>query len=407
MNNLAKAQFTPTRVKILDGLCRLYTRPDSEYWWATFNYKRRPIRVSTKETDLKKAKLVARDWYMKKQAEVSQGFSPARKTKTFVAAAERALKEMDAEVKRGRYSQHYVDGMRRTLNVIKKTSVADVDIAEVNQQVWTATQKDLLKLNPKMSDRTLHQYRNIINVTLNYALKNGEVAQRPQFARERTGQTDATPRTWFTQDEYRKLQSALMDNIDYHVGLKSKWIEAAEELLDYVSFVAQTGLRIGEARNVRFCDVTIVDDKTEIYLEIRNIKGKRGDNGECKSFYAADISFRRCIKRHALTLENYKESTATIFKGYHRDMFREVLKKADLYRTKDRKPRKRDLMSLRHTYICFRLLDKAPIYDIAANCRTSVQMIQNHYARHLSVLQSTTINANTWEEDEETDEDEA
>jgi hypothetical protein len=51
-------------------------------------------------------------------------------------------------------------------------------------------------------------------------------------------------------------------------------------------------------------------------------------------------------------------------------------------------------MSLRHTYICFRLLQGVPVYDIAANCRTSVEMIQNHYARWLSPAQSKTINRN-------------
>jgi hypothetical protein len=36
--------------------------------------------------------------------------------------------------------------------------------------------------------------------------------------------------------------------------------------------------------------------------------------------------------------------------------------------------------SLRHTYICFRLIDRADIHPLAKNCRTSVEMIQKFYA---------------------------
>jgi hypothetical protein len=69
-------------------------------------------------------------------------------------------------------------------------------------------------------------------------------------------------------------------------------------------------------------------------------------------------------------------------------MFNAVLKAIKLKDTADRPPRKRDLMSLRHTYICMRLLNGVGVYEIANNCRTSVTMIENHYARWLSSVQS-------------------
>lgn len=253
--------------------------------------------------------------------------------------------------------------------------------------------RELLKQNPKRTEKTLHQYKNAVNVTLNEALRRHEIKQLPQFAKETKAKDTDTYRTWFPDVEFLELLRALVKNVEENQN--TRWKEAAEELQDYVTFVVNTGLRVGEARNVRFCDITIAEDKGGTYFEIRNIKGKRGENGECKSFYmrtAADSSFGRILKRHGLTLKNYKESTARLFKAYHRDMFREVLRKANLYWTKDRTPRKRDLMSLRHTYICQRLLNGANIYEVAVNCRTSTTMIHNHYARYLSVLQSKTIN---------------
>ena len=67
-------------------------------------------------------------------------------------------------------------------------------------------------------------------------------------------------------------------------------------------------------------------------------------------------------------------------------MFNAVLERIGLKFTADRPPLRRDLMSLRHTYICFRLMDRVGIWDIAANCRTSVAMIEAHYARWLNPL---------------------
>jgi hypothetical protein len=49
----------------------------------------------------------------------------------------------------------------------------------------------------------------------------------------------------------------------------------------------------------------------------------------------------------------------------------------------DRDEKPRTAYSLRHTYICMRLMEGADIYQIAKNCRTSVEMIEKHYAIHL------------------------
>jgi hypothetical protein len=49
--------------------------------------------------------------------------------------------------------------------------------------------------------------------------------------------------------------------------------------------------------------------------------------------------------------------------------------------------------SLRHTYICMRLMEGADIYQIAKNCRTSVEMIEKFYASHIkNTLDAAAIN---------------
>ena len=55
----------------------------------------------------------------------------------------------------------------------------------------------------------------------------------------------------------------------------------------------------------------------------------------------------------------------------------------------DRDGNRRTAYSLRHTYICFRLMEGADIYQIAKNCRTSVEMIEKHYAAHIKTALDT------------------
>ena len=59
----------------------------------------------------------------------------------------------------------------------------------------------------------------------------------------------------------------------------------------------------------------------------------------------------------------------------------------------DRHGKARTAYSLRHSYICFRLLEGADIYQVAKNCRTSVEMIEKHYAAHIkNMLDAGLIN---------------
>jgi len=80
-----------------------------------------------------------------------------------------------------------------------------------------------------------------------------------------------------------------------------------------------------------------------------------------------------------------------VFPGNHIELFNNLLERAKLKTDRDGKPR--TAYSLRQTYICMRLMEGADIYQIAKNCRTSVEMIEKHYAVHLkNTLEAAAIN---------------
>ena len=129
------------------------------------------------------------------------------------------------------------------------------------------------------------------------------------------------------------------------------------------------------------------EDTGETILEIE-VRGKRGV-GYCKSTAGAVIPFRRLKDR--LRLGAKPKPTEKLFPKGHREMFNIIINELNL--KFDREGSRRTSYSLRHTYICLRLMEGADIYQIAKNCRTSVEMIEKHYAAHLkNTLDASAIN---------------
>lgn len=149
--------------------------------------------------------------------------------------------------------------------------------------------------------------------------------------------------------------------------------------------MANTGLRPDEANRLEYRDVTVEEDEGSgeriLLIEVR---GKRGV-GYCKSTTGAVYPFERLLAR------NKPKPTDLVFPQDHKKQFNRALADCDL--KVDREGNRRSAYSLRHTYICLRLLEGADIYQVAKNCRTSVEMIEKHYAVHLkNTLDAKAIN---------------
>lgn len=376
----------PTKLALFDGRLHIFLRPQSQYWWCGFHHEGRYIRTSTRCADLAAAKAVALRWFYLRQIEIEGGTAPVPYSRSFAAAARRAVERYRARAERGERSGSYVAGLAKILERSVVPFLGRMAIDEVNQAAWYRYRQHLLSRR-SYTRSTLHQHKMAIRIVLVEAYKRGEITMVPQFKDDTVSARQATPRTWFEPREYVLLCLRARQNI--RALASTRWHRDAQELYDYIVFVANTGLRVGEARNVRFSDVDVIQDRIATwhgrprhYLLIRNIQGKRG-HGECKSYYGAYPAFLRILARRGMG-DGWQRSDEPLFLAHHRDMFRELLVRSGLRMTAHRPPRRRDLMSLRHTYICHRLLAGASVYDIAANCRTSVTMIEQHYARWLA-----------------------
>ncbi|WP_293881417.1 hypothetical protein [Sphingomonas sp.] len=190
-------------------------------------------------------------------------------------------------------------------------------------------------------------------------------------------------RAWFSPDEYKQLYKATGERAKN--PKKERWRTACEDFHDYVLFMVNSGLRPDEAKRVELRDVDIVVDgpRKEKTLHIA-VRGKRGV-GYCKTMPGAVLPFNRMKKRHDF------ESNELLFPKIQRELLNSLL--GELGMKYDREGNPRTSYSFRHTYICFRLMDGADIYQVAKNCRTSVEMIEKYYASHIkNMLDASAIN---------------
>ena len=378
--------------KIMGGKVHVYRRERSRYWQCSTFLDGRNWRTSTKEDSLSRAKDFAEDWYLGLRGKKVLG--QLKHEKTFKHAADQFLKEYEV-ITLGERSPIYVDNSKRRLKNYLIPFFGDKGLSEITagmvqeyrvfRQTNSVTRYNCKDENcePKEygapSRSTIHQEIVTLRQVLKTALRHGWLTHLPDMSTPYKTAGKITHRAWFSPDEYKRFYEATRRRAQKPPN--KRWKHTCEQLHDYVLFMANTGLRPDEAGRLQYRDVTIVEDEEseETILEIE-VRGKRGV-GYCKSMAGAVRPFERLVKR------NEPKPDDPIFPNFPRELFNTILEEENL--KFDREGQRRTAYSLRHTYICLRLMEGADIYQIAKNCRTSVEMIETYYASHIK----TSLNA--------------
>ncbi len=373
----------PEKHTILGGKVHVYQRTGSPVWQCSTYMDGKNRRVSTKEKSLSKAKDFAEDWFFQLRQMKSEGILTTGKT--FAQAAKRFTDEYDIMTEGERNAKYVQDHHSRLRNHLlpffSKMAVSDIS-AGVVQDYRIFRLKNDPDYKPPSRSTMLHEIVTLRQV-LKTAMRQGWIDHVPDISAPFSSSNKVVHRAWFSPDEYKQLYEATRANIKSAVSPYHKRL--AEQLHDKILFMANTGIRPDEANWLEYRDVEIVEDDAtgETILEIE-VRGKRGV-GYCKSTTGAVRPFERMVER------NQPEPTDRLFPVDHKKQFNRILEEQDL--KFDRQGNRRTLYSLRHSYISFRLLEGADIYQIAKNCRTSVEMIEKHYAVHLkNSLDAAAIN---------------
>lgn len=407
---------------LMDGRVHVYRRENSRFWQCATYLSGRNHRQSTKQENLAYALEYARDWYLDRVAEdrlrrrggiiVAPGQpaipveTPRTRAgeKTFREAASAFLLEFEA-MTLGERNAQYVASKARVLRLHLLPYFGDLPVSQVTagriqeyrvHRVTPPTEPERvryvrngrerigkLRAWKRPSRQTLHNEMVCLRQVLKTANRKGWIAALPDMSSPYRASGKVSHRAWFSPEEYKRLYEATRERAKN--PKKERWRAESEQFHDFILFMVNTGLRPDEAQRLEFRDVSIVEDDStgERILEIE-VRGKRG-TGFCKSMPGAVLPFERVRKRKD------GQPTDLVFGLVQRELLNAVLDELDLKRDREGNPR--TAYSLRHTYISMRLMEGADIYQVAKNCRTSVEMIEKYYASHIkNVLDASAIN---------------
>ncbi len=422
---------------MFDGKLQVYQRAGSRVWQCAARVGGKRFRTSTKEQNFSAAKILAEEWYLGLRGKLKNGeITPDERT--FAYAAKEYLREIKILTISTR-SPRYVEGLEIRLNAHLLPHFGKMALSSINRGVVQSYRvkraeetiaKTTIPAKPKTTDSPaqpeipgkpparstmLHEIVHLRQV-LKFAEGKGWIPFVPNLSTPYMTQGKKGRRAWFSPEEYQKLYEATRARIDE--GTRAGWKTHYEDLHDFVLFMANTGLRPDEALRLEMRDVKIEDDyATRQTILVIDVRGKTGV-GYCKSTHQAVHPFTRLqarrlheLRLQAVGFENLQRTYphlnkmeiearfqaeidavdekellkqlpfALVFPTFNRDAFNKILDEQGL--KFDRDGKRRTAYSLRHTYISTRLMEGASIHMIANNCRTSVQMIEEHYASHI------------------------
>lgn len=365
--------------ELMGGKLHVYRRENSELWQCATYLAGKNHRVSTKTDSLSHAKDFAHDWYLELHGKLRRGEVKAEKTFKETAAVFEREYEL---ITNGERSPAYVRGHKDRIRLHLNPAFGSMGLSAITPGAVQDYRISRRQCERPPARTTLHHELVTLRQVLKTAVRHGWLASVPDLTAPYKSSGKVSHRAWFSPEEYKQLYAATRARASDPKNHKRR---ASEQLHDYILFMANTGVRPDEASLLQYRDVTVVDDAQsgERILEIE-VRGKRGV-GYCKSTRGAVRPFER------LKARNVPSPTDRLFPVRQHKLLNTILGELDL--KCDREGNKRTAYSLRHTYICIRLMEGADIYQVAKNCRTSVEMIEKFYAAHIKTrLDASAIN---------------
>jgi integrase len=380
------------RHEILGGKVQLYRRTN-RVWHCSASLKGVQHRASTKEEDLELAKEAAEDWYLELRGKARAGLIQ-KKEISFDKVADQFELEYEV-ITEGLRSPRWVEGHKHRLRLHLRPFFGALGISQVTagkaqeyrvhragqtgrkpKAVKTELSADynpiiMTKAKPP-SRSTIHDEIVTLRQVLKTAQRHGWLSHLPDLSPPYGTRGKISHRPWFSAAEYKQLYTATRAYAK-SIRIQHRW--HAEQLHDFVLFMGNTGLRPDEAKNLQHRDITIVKDEVtgQRILEIE-VRGKIGV-GYCKSMPGAVVVYERLLNRAKPTPQtklsakqkragvivmpdvSYPQPKDAVFPGNHIKLFNNLLGREGLKH--DRDGQARTAYSLRHTYICLRLMEGA------------------------------------------------
>tara|TARA_B100002003_G_C14097395_1_gene527812 strand:- start:55 stop:1320 length:1266 start_codon:yes stop_codon:yes gene_type:complete len=384
-------------------------------WYARFLIDKRELingnryhRVSLKTQDEESAKKIA----LQKFAELTvfQNNDIVINNVTVDVGIQKFMKDFEEKMKQGLngyskgmfrlYQKHVLNYWPRYIGHRNLSTVTNTDFR--NYEGWRRKNPVGSYSGQKtVSNATLKHDINCMKTIIRWCLENNLHRGQPISFVFKMGVRNR--RSAFTLQQYRRI-TTYMRTKEYFVvgkmGNDSRIIRHRKMLKEYFLFLCNSGLRVGEARQLKWKDVTF--EKTETGKSFVRIqvsrKTKTGKLLRDRERIGRSTA-SKCLQRLRDERDDNFEREDYVFCnpegqviGEFREGFAALLKEASAYIPKsggekidceyDNDGKKLTPYCCRHTYITFQLRFKknSDIYAIASNCATSVQMIEAYYS---------------------------
>jgi hypothetical protein len=374
------------------GTLTIYKMAASPFWYARYyedgKIVRRSLKVADKKEAIKAAKKVFVDLKHRKMNNL-----PFTKTSGFEVCARGLAKENDARFKRGELSKQKIsyDAGRLEADLLPhfgKYEIADIDYSVISDYINKLSTPDR-----PLTINTLKIHLSHIKTILKYAQRVGVITALPAFPRLKT--TD-TARSWFNSNEYSALHSVCRSRVGTKIRVDTKAgkflrnVEITQEVYDLIIFMTNSFIRPTDIKVLKHEHVAIIRGK-DTYLRLTHPPTK-GHGSPVVTLKRAVEVYDKLLERQKV--EGFGKPDDYLFCPHQlnrdyalRDItrqFDQVLKVAGLKTGPNGDAR--TLYSLRHTCIMFRMIngEGLDLLTLARSARTSVEMIDRFYAKHLT-----------------------
>ena len=230
------------------------------------------------------------------------------------------------------------------------------------------------------SGSTLRNERNALNHFFRFAKRKKYLSELPEIP---LPSLKPNPRPDLTEKEWRSLLHYLDEYVETAFARTQR--RCRLYLRSYILLLGNTGVRVGEARRLRWSDLSgtkTAEGEFRIVLKVsgktgsREVVGNAGTEGCLNDLYEFRTAELGTIpKNDEVVFCNRNGDRISSFK---RAFETALLKAGVLY---DPNGKRRVPYSLRHTYATMRLTASVNVFQLAVNMGTSVEMIESFYGK--------------------------
>jgi site-specific recombinase XerD len=382
---LKKQHFAEGEIPIFDEAC-IYKR--GEYWqfrmWLPKEnkYARKSLRTRSEATAIEKGKAA----YLEIYANLQQGKSYFSITTKEGVEKYLSFRQRDVEVGqivKGRHTTISTHLQHFLKFIGKDTKLKELERTDCENYFYYRHKTT----NGNVKQVTVQNEQSTINSMMKWLFRNGETHieafEFKKFQRQDRGD-DAIRRATLTNDEYEALYRAMRSYTAKQNKLDDAELKVRKIVQHWVLIAANSGLRVGEQRQLRWSDVKIELHKVNgeeqklarILVRAETSKVKTTRIFLCRNGQyferLREISKPKTDDELIFTVDNENElSKRTLLYHWHK-----MIELADIA---DREVRDLVPYSLRHFMITQRIMSGLTFRQIADMCGTSVAQIEKTY----------------------------